>query len=114
MKPRIELSSLLSQATDKEKVASFALLALGVTESLDSGALTASEVIQVFFHIDNCLFAKEQIAEKVADDIMSRGVQLADIFTALPAEKAQQEFQRELNTLHLLCLTLLEERQLAA
>jgi hypothetical protein len=114
MKQRVELRSLLSQATELEKVTSFALLALGVIESLDGGAITASRAIQLFFHSDNCLFVRKHLSVEVADAIMSRGIQLADIFDALPAEEAQQEFQRELATLRALCLTLLDEQQLAA
>lgn len=45
---------------------------------------------------------------------MSRGVQLTDLFDALPANEAQREFQRELTTMRLLCLSLLEEKRLAA
>jgi len=45
---------------------------------------------------------------------MSRGVQLPDVFEALPTEEAQQEFQRELAEMRSLSLKLLEDRQLAA
>jgi hypothetical protein len=41
---------------------------------------------------------------------MSRGVQLSDLFDALPATTAQREFQRELAKMQSLCLTLLEQR----
>jgi hypothetical protein len=115
MSQRVDIHALLSQTTDKDqKVASFALLSLGVIESLVGGAITASRAVQMYFNADNCLYVREQLREKVADEIMSRGVQLPDIFDALSAEQAQQEFQRELSTIRLLCLTLLEEKQLAA
>ncbi len=115
MNKRVDMHALLSQATDEDqKVASFALLSLGVIESLVGGAITATRAVHLFFHADNCLFVKEQLREKAADEIMSRGVQLPDIFDALSAEQAQQEFQRELSTIRLLCLTLLEEKQLTA
>ena len=115
MNQRVDIRALLSQATDKDqKVASFALLSLGVIESLVGGAITATRAVHLFFHADNCLFVREQLREKVADEIMGRGVQLPDIFDALSAEKAHQEFQRELATIRSLCLTLLEEKQLAA
>ena len=45
---------------------------------------------------------------------MSYGVQLSDLFDVLPQAQAQREFQRELNTMRSLSLTLLEEKQLAA
>jgi hypothetical protein len=41
-------------------------------------------------------------------------MQLPDIFDALSAEEAQQEFQRELATMRLLCLKFLGDKQLAA
>jgi len=54
------------------------------------------------------------LKEKIADQIMSHGVQLPDLFDALPAEEAQREFQREVTTMHSLCLKLLEDKQIAA
>lgn len=115
MKQRIDLHTLLSQTTDRDQqIASFALLSLGVIESLVGGAMTASRAVELFFHADNCLFVGKQLRQKVAGEIMSRGVQLPDIFDALSAEEAQQELQRELTTMRLLCLKLLEDKQLAA
>ena len=115
MKQHIDLHTLLSQTTDKDQqVTSFALLSLGIIESQVSGAMTASNAVELFFHADNCLFVRERLRQKVADEIMSRGVQLPDIFDALPAEAAQQEFQRELAAMRLLCLKLFGKKQLAA
>lgn len=110
MKQHVDLHTLLSQTTDKDQqIASFALLFLGVIESLVGGAITASSAVELFFHADNCLFVRKQLQQKVADEIMSRGVQLSDIFDALSAQEAQQEFQRELTAMRLLCLKLLED-----
>ena len=115
MKQRIDLHTLLSQATDnKQKIASFTLLALGVISLLADGVITASSAVELFFYADNCLFVRKQIRQKVADEIMSHGVQLPDIFKMLPAEQAQQEFQRELIAMRFLCLKLLEGETLAA
>lgn len=115
MKQRVDLHTLLSQAVDKDQqTASFALLSLGVIESLVGGAMTASNAVKLFFNADNCLFVRKQLRQKPAEEIMSRGVQLPDIFDVLPAEKAQQEFQRELAAMRLLCLKILGDRQLAA
>jgi hypothetical protein len=115
MNQQINIQALLSQATDdNQKVASFALLSLGVIESLVGGAITASRAVELYFNADNCLFVRKQLEEKVADEIMSLGVQLPDIFDALPSEIAQQEFQRELAKVRSLCLSLLEEKKLAA
>jgi hypothetical protein len=115
MKQRVDLHTLLSQTTNKDQqIASFALLSLGIIESLVGGALTASGAVELFFHADNCLFVRKQLRQKAAGEIMSRGVQLPDIFDVLSTEKAQQEFQRELGAMRLLCLKLLEDKQLAA
>ena len=115
MKQPVDLQMLLSHATDKnQQIVSFALLPLGIVEALASGATTASRAVELFFHADNCLFVRKQLRQKTADEIMSRGVQLPDLFDALSAEEAQQEFQRELAVMRLLCLKLLEDKQLAA
>ena len=45
---------------------------------------------------------------------MSHGVQLPDLFEALPTKEAHREFQRELATMRSLCLKLLEGKQLVA
>jgi hypothetical protein len=115
MRPRIDLHTLLSQATNKDQqITFFALLSLGVIESLVGGAVTASGAVELFFHADNCLFVRKRLRQVIADEIMSRGVQLSDVFKALPTEEAQQEFQRELAAMRSLSLKLLEDRQLAA
>ena len=54
MKKFVDIHALLLQATDKDqKVAYFALLSLGVIESLAGGAITASSAVQMFFNADN-------------------------------------------------------------
>jgi len=50
----------------------------------------------------------------MADAVMSHGVQLPDLFEALPTAEAQREFQRELATMRALCLKLLEQKRLVA
>ncbi|MCP3961533.1 MAG: hypothetical protein GY719_27140 [bacterium] len=111
----IDLEALLSQAPDpRQRVASFALLCLGAIESLVSGAIRASDAIRLLFHADNCLFVREHLQRDADDEVMSRGVQLPDLFDALPAEEAQQEYQRELAAMHTLCLKLIEDRESAA
>ena len=115
MTDRIDLAGLLSHTADKkEQIAAFALLSLGVVESLAGGAMTASGAVPIFFHADNCLFVRKYLKHKMADEIMSHGVQLPDLFDTLPAEEAQAEFQRELATMHALCLKLLGREQVAA
>jgi hypothetical protein len=70
--------------------------------------------LRIFFNAENCLFVRQHLREKIADEIMSRGVQLPDLFDALPIEEAHREFQRELATMRSLCLKLLGEKRLAA
>lgn len=115
MKQPIDLHTLLSQVTDKDQqIVSFLLLSLGIIESLISGAITVSGAVNLFFYADNCLFVRKNLRHQTADEIMSRGVQLPDLFKALSPEEAQQEFQGELSTMRLLCLKLLENKRLAA
>ena len=116
MRDSISLQALLSQAGNRQQqqVPSFALLCLGVIESLASGLMSATDALRLFFHAENCSFVRNQLREKIADQLMSHGVQLVDLFDALPAEEAQQEFQRELTAMHSLCLELLRDKQIAA
>lgn len=67
-----------------------------------------------FFHAENCLFVRRHLRAKLADKIMSHGVQLPDLFDILPAEKAHRKFQRELAKMRELCLRLLESKRLVA
>src|SRR2546430_1806368 len=93
MKQRVDLHTLLSQATDKDQqIASFALLSLGVIESLVGGAITASSALELFFHADNCLFVRKQLRQKIADEIMSRGVQLLIYLMHCPRKKHNKSF----------------------
>jgi len=115
MKDSINLQALLSQTSNsRQQVASFALFCLGIIESLTSGLMSVTDALRLFFHAENCLFVRKNLKEKIADQIMSHGVQLPNLFDVLPAEEAQQEFQRELTTMHSMCLKLLEDKQLAA
>lgn len=115
MKQRVDMLALLSQARDeRDRAGSFALLSLGVVEALAAGALTATSAVEAFFHADNCLYVRRQLRHTVADEIMGRGVQLPDIFDALPVEEAQREFQREIAALRALCLTMFDDPRVAA
>jgi hypothetical protein len=115
MRNSINLRTLLSQAGDRDQqVASFALLCLGIIESLGGGLITVTDALRLFFHAENCLFVRKNLEQRIADQIMSHGVQLPDLFEALPPGEAQREFQHELARMHSLCLKLLEEKQIAA
>lgn len=86
MKGSIDLRILLSKARDRhQKITSFALLCLGVIESLAGGLMGVSDAVRIFFHVENCLFVRRSLKQRIADQIMSRGVQSPDLFDALPA-----------------------------
>lgn len=116
MNDRIELTQLLSNGsrTQAEQAEILALLSLGVLESLSHGLISASDALRTFFHAENCLFVRRQVRNRTADEIMSRGVQLPDLFDALPPPAAQREFQHELAKMHALCLSLLEKKLVTA
>jgi hypothetical protein len=104
----------VSHESPGQRLALFALLTLGMLESLAHGLLSTTDALRVFFHADNCVFVRKHLRDKTADAVMSHGVQLPDLFEALPTAEAQREFQRELATMRALCLKLLEQRQLVA
>ncbi len=79
-----------------------------------SGAISSTDSVRLVFHIDNCQFVRETLKDEMADEVMSRGVQLPDLFEALPTEIAQQEYQRELVAMHSLCLRLIGSLQAEA
>jgi hypothetical protein len=110
------LKTVLSEASSipEQQSTLFALLNLGILDSLTSGVMSATDALRIFFNAENCLFIHQQLHDRTADAIMSHGVQLPDLFDALPPEEAQREFQRELAKMRTLCLALLEEKQLAA
>lgn len=116
MKNRIHLKTILPEAgnTPERQLALFALVSLGVLESLSSGLVSVTEAVRLFFNAENCQFIQKSLGGKTADEVMSHGVQLPDLFEALPVEEANREFHRELATMRSLCLKLLEEERLAA
>ena len=102
---RIQLSTTMKNA--HEPLVVFALLNLGLAQSLGSGVITPEEAVETFYYGDNCLFVQRDIRNKVAAAIMSRGAQLADLFAVLPAAEARREFYAELEAIRSLCLKLL-------
>jgi hypothetical protein len=116
MMKRVGLSELLSDmdADTARRLELFALINLGVVELLASGSLSSAEATQFFFNAENCMFVRKRLREKIADQIMSHGVQLRDLFDVLPGREAQQEFQRELGAIRSLCLQLLRQHELVA
>jgi hypothetical protein len=92
----------------------FATVALGVVDSLENGVLTAEDSAREFFNAENCLFVERRLKNKVASEIMGRGVQLPDLFAALGPKTARQEFHRELNKIRSLSLILLQRKKRVA
>jgi hypothetical protein len=110
MEKRIELESFLT-AGDKRRVdhlAFFALINLGLIESLANGSISATEAVGRFYFAENCLAVRKILKDKMADRVMSHGVQLPDLFDCLPIEEAHQEFLHELAAMKNLCLQLVE------
>lgn len=109
----INLKTILSQEDNGsgQPREIFALLNLGILDSLTNGAISATEALQLFFNADNCLFVHQSLKDPNADAIMSHGVQLADLFDILPPKDAQREFQRELAAMRALCMALLERER---
>jgi hypothetical protein len=89
----------------------FALLNLGMVQSLASGVISASEAIRHFYNAENCLYVKEHLHNKKADVIMSHDVQLSDLFEVLPADEASREFFSELEKMRSLCTSLLATKR---
>jgi hypothetical protein len=109
MKNRLQSRMMLPATAGNlpQQLEPFALVNLGLVQSLASGILSPTEAVERFYHAENCLYVKKHFRRKEANTIMSRGVQLPDLFEALPPEDAQREFCRELETIRALCLKLL-------
>jgi hypothetical protein len=120
MKNAMHLESLLAYAIPElaraptRSLFIFASLNLGIIELLADGLLSATDAVRLFYNADNCLFVRRKLPGKLADKIMSHGVQLPDLFDALPADEAHRQFQRELATMRALCSKLLKDKQLVA
>jgi hypothetical protein len=110
----LELEILIPPVGDDlgRQLALFALINLGVVESLSNGLLGATDAVRVFFNAENCLYVRKRLKEKTANRIMSHGVQLPDLFDCLPEEEAQREFPHELATMRNLCFKILEKDRL--
>ena len=108
-KSRINLSELGGGPIQQLRF--FALLNLGIIQSLAGGVMSASEAIQLFYNADNCLYVKKHFRNKQANTIMSHGVQLPDLFEALSNKEASREFFHELETIRSLCMNILTEKR---
>jgi hypothetical protein len=113
---QVHLDTLLAESSDPsdQRLTLFALLGLGMIDSLASGLMSATDGVRSFFHADNCQFVRQRLKDKAADKVMSHGVQLPDLFDVLPADEAHREFRHELSAMRALCLNLLETGRSAA
>ncbi len=111
MTHKIQLDTALKDVRGDavQQLAVFALLNLGLVQSLASGIISADDAIRFFYNADNCLYVRKHLRNKRADAIMSHGVQLPDLFEYLPAGAAYREFTHELEAMRSLCLTLLNK-----
>lgn len=106
---RIFLSAAKGATAQQQEF--FALLNLGLVQSLASGVVSPTEAVERFYHAENCLYVQKHVRQKAAHTLMSHGVQLPDLFESLPAEEAQREFYHELEIMRSLCLQLLEKKR---
>ncbi|MGH7456517.1 MAG: hypothetical protein ACRENG_34535 [bacterium] len=102
---RIVLSEISRDLTQQLRY--FALLNLGIVQSLASGVMSSSEALQFFYNAENCLYVREHFRNNKANAIMSHGVQLPDLFEVLSVAEASREFFHELEKMRSLCTSLL-------
>src|SRR3989304_10235610 len=109
MKPRLQSCRILSALPGnlRQQLERFALVNLGLVQSLASGVLSPAEAVERFYHADNCLYVQKHLRKREANTIMSHGVQLPDLFESLPAEEARRAVYHDLETIRVLCLKLL-------
>ena len=87
---RIVLSEAGSDPADQLEL--FSLLNLGLTQSLASGVLSPSDALHRFYHAENCLYVRKHLRNKDANAIMSRGVQLSDLFEISKRKRRNASF----------------------
>jgi hypothetical protein len=106
---RIELETLFGgqRISGRRALETFAVINLGLIESLRNGALDANDAICRFYNAANCLFVRRKLRNALCDDVMAHGVQLADLFDALSPSAARRQFALELNAMAKICLRLL-------
>ncbi len=100
-------------AGQEQPTALFAVAALGILDSLAAGSMTPTDAIRSFFHAKNCRYVRSKLRDRRADEVMGRGVQLADLFDVLPVEEAHREFQHEVAAMKSLCHELLQAERVA-
>ncbi len=112
----LSLDSLLPEAAGPEdrRAEVFALLALGVLDAIEAGALSPESARSHFFNAANCLFTRRTLNLPEVEEVMSRGVELPDLFDALPADTAAGEACAEVTLMRASCLRILTANRLVA
>lgn len=88
----------------------FGVVSLGVVSGLANGALDLAAARALLFNANMCLLVHKRLGDKTADEIMSRGTQLEDLFEALPRKRAREECEKELATMTRLSRQLLRTK----
>lgn len=116
MESSIRLNAILGDASENQdnRLTIFAVVNLGIIESLANGSLSVKDVVLLFFNADNCLYVRKHLKDKLADRVMSHGSQLPDLFDILPLEEAQRQFLHELSVMRSLCFELIDRNRVAA
>lgn len=92
----------------------FALLTLGLLDSVETGVLSPADAVEIFFHIENCRFVEASVQSADASEVMGRGAQLPDLFDALGPEEARRECGAEVAAMRTRCLAMLGHERLVA
>jgi hypothetical protein len=108
---KLELMLGGRSTTDRQALVAFAVLNLGIIESLRTGTINPDEAVSRFYNAANCLYVRRKLKNSGCDEIMSRGVQLPDLFVVLSPSVARRQFAIELNTLGKLSLKLLRSAE---
>lgn len=108
-RPPISLEEMLAPASGAKasRLEVFAVVNLGILEFLSSGLMTTEEATERFYNAANCLYVRRRLKHATCDEVMSRGVQLADVLDILPVAEAHREFASELEEMRRLCRQLL-------
>lgn len=67
MNNNMSLNTLLSASggTLAQQLALFALLNLGIIESPANGLISATDSLQLFYNVENCMFVRRQLRDKI-------------------------------------------------
>lgn len=104
---RLYLDQILDGLEKPQKLTVFAALNLAMVRSIDRKGAALDDITAGFYNAKNCLYVKRSLRQREADELMSRGVQLVDLFAALPRKQAEAELKREKDAMRAICDKLL-------